>query len=125
MTDEQIKKILDDDYDPKREGMLTTMLKDFYSKKMLSTIILVWFWGLLFMAGAVYSGIQFFKVEQTQSQIMHATIFTCCAVFVAFMKVFAWLMIHRNGLTREIKRLELRIAELSRRFDSNAPGAAE
>jgi len=114
MTDEHIQRILDDDYEPDREGLLMTMAKDFYSKKMLSTIIFVWFWALLFMAGAVYSGIQFFKVEQTQGQIMHAAIFICCVIFVCFMKVFAWQMIHRNGITREIKRLELRIAEMGK-----------
>ena len=125
MTDEQIKKILDDNYDPEREGLLMSMARDFYSRKMLPTIIVVWFWALLFMAGVVYSGIQFFKVEQTRAQIMHATIFTCCLVCVAFMKVFAWQMIHRNGITREIKRLELRITELSRRLGSPPPGVSE
>lgn len=113
MTDEQIRKILDDNYDPAREGLLMSMARDFYSRKMLSTILFVWFWALLFMAGAVYSGIMFFRTDQTGSQIMYATAFTCCVLFVAFMKVFAWQMIHRNGITREIKRLELRIAELA------------
>jgi hypothetical protein len=32
---------------------------------------------------------------------------------MAIMKIFAWQMIHRNSIKREIKRLELRIAELS------------
>lgn len=114
MTDEQIKRILDDDYDPAREGPIMSMARDFYNRRMLSTIILVWGWGLLFMAGAVYSGVMFFRAEPIRSQIMYATIFTCCLVFVCFMKVFAWQMIHRNGIVREIKRLELRIAELNK-----------
>jgi len=112
MTEEQIRRILEDDYDPSRENLLVSMAKDFYSRKMLSTIMFVWFWALLFMAGVVYSGVQFFKADQTRSQIMYATIFTCCLICVAFMKVFAWQMIHRNGIIREIKRLELRIATL-------------
>ena len=114
MTDEQIRRILDDNYEPDRESPLMSMARDFYNKRMLSTIIVVWFWALLFMAGAVYSGIMFFRVEPIRSQIMHATIFTCCLVFVSFMKVFAWQMIHRNGIVREIKRMELRISELAR-----------
>ena len=112
MTDEQIRKILEDDYDPSRENLVLSMIKDFYSRKMLSTIIFIWFWALLFMAGVVYSGIQFFKADQTRTEIMYATIFTCCLICVAFMKVFAWQMIHRNGIIREIKRLELRITAL-------------
>lgn len=115
MTEEQIRRILEDDYDPSRENLLVSMAKDFYSRKMLSTIMFVWFWALLFMAGVVYSGVQFFKADQTRSEIMYATIFTCCLICVAFMKVFAWQMIHRNGIIREIKRLELRIATLGER----------
>jgi hypothetical protein len=119
MTDEQIRRILDDDYDPSRENPLMSMARDFYSRRMLSIALFVWFWGLLFIAGAVYSGIQFFKVDQTRAQIMYATIFTCSFICVAFMKVFAWQMIHRTGITREIKRLELRIAQLGEK-DSKA-----
>ena len=33
--------------------------------------------------------------------------------WIGSMKIFAWEMIHRNSIRREIKRLELRIAELS------------
>ena len=120
MTDEHIRRILDDDYEPARESPILSMVKDFYSKRMLSTIILVWFWALLFMAGAVYCGIMFFRVETVRSQIMHATIFTCCLVFVSMMKVFAWQMIHRNGIIREMKRLELRISELHRSLAEKA-----
>jgi hypothetical protein len=61
----------------------------------------------------IFSGIKFFAVEQTKSQIMYAAIFVCGCQFIALMKIFAWQLIHRNGLKREIKRLELRIAELS------------
>jgi hypothetical protein len=43
---------------------------------------------------------------------MHVTILILGAASVPFLKVFASLMIHRNGILREIKRLELRVAEL-------------
>ncbi len=114
MTDEQIRRILDDDYDPQREGFLTSMIKDFYNKKMLSMIIIIWGWGILMGACAIYSGVVFFRTESTRAQIMYATIFTCCCVFIAILKVFAWQMIHRNGIVRDIKRLEFRIAELTK-----------
>ena len=47
MNDEQIRKIIDgpQDYDDSKEDGLRSMLSDFYSRKMLSTAILVWFWG--------------------------------------------------------------------------------
>jgi len=33
------------------------------------------------------------------------------------MKIFAWQMLHRNSIKREIKRLELRIAEMTKLLD--------
>jgi cellulose synthase/poly-beta-1,6-N-acetylglucosamine synthase-like glycosyltransferase len=113
MNDEQIKKILEDTYDESRENTLRSMLKEFYNKKMLSVVILVWFWAIIFIAGAVYSGIQFFNTDQTQRQIMFAAIFIVCWQVVGQLKGFAWLMIHKNSIKREIKRLEFRIVELS------------
>lgn len=115
MNDEQIRKIIDgpQDYDDSKEDSLCSMLSDFYSRKMLSTAILVWFWGIIFVAGAVYSAVKFFDAEQTRDQIMYAAVFVCLVHFVGLMKVFAWQMIARNSVKREVKRLELRVAELS------------
>ena len=115
MEDEQIKKIIDstEPYDQKKEDGLMVMVGDFYTRKMLSTVILVWSMGLIFMAGAVYCGIKFFKTSEIQYQIMYAVIFLTCIQWVSAIKVFAWQMIHRKNIKREIKRLELRIAELT------------
>ena len=113
MNEEQIKKVIDDTYDESREDTLWSMARDFYSRRMLSTAILVWVCGIIFFAGVVYSGIQFFGTEQTKLQIMYAAIFICCVHGIGWIKSFAWVMMQRHGIKREIKRLELRIAELS------------
>jgi hypothetical protein len=113
MDDEQIKKIVEDTYDESKEDTLWSMARDFYSRSMLSTAILVWVCGIIFFAGAVYSGIQFFGTDQTKCEIMYAAIFICCIHGIGWMKIFAWVMMQRHGIKREIKRLELRIAELS------------
>jgi len=118
MTDEQIKKIIEDTYDDSREDTIWTMLSDLYNRKTLSVIIVLWIWIILFMAALVYSGIKFFKTERIQFQIMYATIFTCCFLGVNIVKIFAWQMGHRHSIKREIKRLELRIAELSETIKS-------
>ena len=105
MNEEQMQNIIDDTYDESRESLLWSMAGDFYNRRMLSMIIFICTWALLFVAGAIYSGIQFFKNVETQSQIMYAVIFLTCCQFLGLMKIFAWQMIHRNGLKREIKRL--------------------
>ena len=122
MTDEQIRRILDDAqaYEDARENTFHSMLNDFYNRKMISTIVFVWVWGIAVVAGAVYSALQFFRNVETRDQIMYAGIFICCVQFLALTKIFAWQLIHRNGILREIKRLELRIAELSRKSGSSS-----
>ena len=113
MTDEQINKIIEDTYDVSREDTIWTCLSDLYNRKTISVMIVLWIFMILFMAALVYSGIKFFKTEQVQFQIMYATIFNSCFLGINIVKIFAWQMGHRHGIKREIKRLELRIAELN------------
>jgi hypothetical protein len=113
MNDQEIQKIFEETYDESRETTISSMLKDFYNRRMLSIVIFLWVWGLLFFVGAVYSAVQFFKDIEMKSQLMYVAIFLCCCQFLGMIKVFAWQIIHRNGLRREIKRLELRIAQLN------------
>lgn len=105
--------MIDDTYEQSREETLRGMLKGFYNTRMRSIVILVWSFALVFIAGAVISAVKFFEAEETKSLILFATIFLVCAHWVDLMKIFAWQMIHKNNIKREIKRLELRIAELS------------
>ena len=113
MNEEQIKNMLNDDYDLTRELTFGSMIKDFYNKKMKTLVILVWTFALVFIAGAVICAIKFTQTTDTKLLIMYATLFLVCAHWVDLMKIFAWQMIHRNNLKREIKRLEIRIAELN------------
>lgn len=113
MDDEEIKKIIDDTYNGSREDTILSMASDFYSRKMWSTAVLVWVWAVVFFAGAAYSAIQFRNTDETKLQIMYAALFVCFVHGIGLMKVFAWEMVHRHSIKREIKRLELRIAELS------------
>lgn len=113
MNDKQIKKILDGTYDEPREETIGSMLRDFYNRRMLSIVIFVWVWGLFIAGAAIYSGVKFFETDQTRSQIMYATIFIASCQFIALTKIFAWQMIHRNSIKREVKSLELRIAALT------------
>jgi uncharacterized membrane protein YbjE (DUF340 family) len=121
MNDEQIRRIIDDTYDDSKEDSIMSMAKDFYSRKMWSTAVLVWVWAIIFFAGAVYSAIQFLEADETKSQIMYAAIFVPCVLGIGFMKVFAWEMVHRHSIKREIKRLELRIAELTDSIAQRTP----
>lgn len=113
MNEEEFKNLLSAEYDESRGSSFSSMIRDFYNKKMQSIVIIVWSFALVFVAGAVVFGILFWKADETKMLILYATLFLVCIHWIDLMKIFAWQMIHRNGLKREIKRLEIRIAELS------------
>jgi hypothetical protein len=113
MSNEQIKNIIKDSYYGNKEETLRSMANDFYSRELLSTAILVWAWAILFIGLATYSAIQFFRTDQIRERIMYATLFILGAHGMGLIKVFAWAMVHQHSIKREIKRLELRVVELT------------
>jgi uncharacterized membrane protein YciS (DUF1049 family) len=112
MNDEQIKKIIEDNYDESKEDTFRSMARDFFSKEMRWVMINIWVWFFIFLVPLIFSIIQFFRIDSTREQIMYATIFTCCSLGIGFVKTFGWVMMQRPRISREIKRLELRIAKL-------------
>ena len=88
------------------------MVGQLYSKEMLPNIIAHGAYSLPFIALAIFSGVKFFTTDQIDIKVMHATLFVCAVQFIVFSKVKYWQMLHKKNISREIKRLELRIAEL-------------
>jgi len=96
------------------EYSIWTFAKDFYNMKMLPFILIVWAFGIVCIVGAVWSAIEFFNTEDTRLLIMYAVIFIVFVIWLGMLKTFAWMMIHRNGLRRQISKLEAKIDELSK-----------
>jgi hypothetical protein len=119
MKDEEIRRIINDTCDDSGEDSIRSMIGDFYNRRMLSTAVPIWAVGLIFVAGAIYSAVRFFRTGsgETKRQILYATLFICLLNLIGLLKIFAWQMIHRHGVKREIKRLEIRIAELTKSLD--------
>ena len=113
MNEEEMKKIIDGTYDDSREDTLLSMVGQLYSQKMVPSMIVHLAYSLPFIVGAVFCGIKFFNTDQTQYQIMYAAIFVCCIQFCIFSKAKYWQMLYKINTSREINRLELRIAELN------------
>jgi len=113
MSEEQIRRIIEDSYDESKEETLRGIARDFYSRKMRSTVILMYVWVAVFAALAVYSATQFFKAPQTQGQVMFATLFIVGTHGLGLTKILAWGMLHETRIKRDVKRMELRIAELN------------
>lgn len=119
MNEEEIKKIIENTYDDSKEDSYRSMVRDMFSKNMRWVMIAVWVWFFIFMVPIIISIIFFFMTDQTKFQIMYAAIFVCCTLSIGFLKVLAWVMVSRHSVKREIKRLELRIAELSEAIKEN------
>lgn len=113
MNDEQIKKIIEDSYDESKEEGLRSMAAEFYSRRLRSSAVTAWIGGLMFFALSSFGATQFFRTDEIQKQIMYAVIFIVGLQGIMLMKIFSWQMIHRNSIKRDLKRLELRVVELS------------
>ena len=86
---------------------------DFYNRRMLSSLIVVWSWAIICIAAALFSAVRFYRSEETRDLILFATVFVCCIIFMSTVKLFAFHLIQRNGFRREIRQLELSLAELT------------
>jgi len=115
MDREQLKKIIDspEAYGESRQETLLSWFRDCYSKRMRWVLIGIYI-GYAFLAvPAACSAIAFFRTDQARAQIFFATIFLFCNLWMGFVSVFGWVMLQRPNISREFKRLELRITELS------------
>jgi len=115
MNDEQIKNIINspEEYDESKEESYISWAKFWFKETQRWAIILVFAHFSFFLALAILSGILFLISDTTKFQIMYAAFFVCLVLIAYLIKVFAWVIVSRNSIKRDIKKLELRIAELS------------
>ena len=84
----------------------------------------VWMSSLAVVFTFVFFGLSlfalygFFHAEGTRSLIAWASGFLWSSLAVAMLKIWFWMEIQRNSVVREIKRLELQVANLSRQLDA-------
>lgn len=74
------------------------------------------FWTMVFLVLGILAGINFFQADGTRDIVMWAAACILCMSAVSMLKVWYFLEINRNAVTREIKRLELQIARLAGRI---------
>ena len=119
MNDEQIKKIIEDTYDDSKENTLKSMVGQWYKKKIRWTVILFSAYCCFFHLLAIVSAVLFFQVDQTRYQMMYVALFLFFMQRSALVKTIGWQRFNKHSIEREIKRLELRIAELNETAKTN------
>jgi len=112
MNDEDSKEIIEDTCDGPQEESYISYATDFFKRTQRWALTLVFVHLFFFLALAILSGILFFITGTTKYQIMYAALFVVFILIAYLIKIFAWVWGSRNIISREIKRLELRIAEL-------------
>ncbi len=70
-------------------------------------------------AAGIYAAFQFFEAEGMREMIAWSMAFLFCMLGVTIMKVWFWMEMNKNSITREIKRLELQIASLAGKLERN------
>lgn len=78
--------------------------------------VIAFAWTFVALGMAIFAAYQFFQAETTQAMIAWATAFLWFSLWIAMLKIWFWMEMQRLPIAREIKRLELRIAELQQRL---------
>ena len=122
MSDDVVKRILDEtEYDSPREDSLRRMIVSAFEARTRVYTGLVAITIVLALAVAAWVAILFFQTQEVRSLILYATVFNTCIVTIAAVRLFLWQVLLRQGTIREIKRLELRILELTKTLQAKEP----
>lgn len=98
------------------EPSIVEMVMDTFRGRTRFLSMIAVFWGIVFMVCAVLSVIKFLQAEATRDLLMWATIFIACMLFILMMKLWYFMEMNKNAVTREVKRVELQIARLASRI---------
>ncbi len=102
------------------EQSISQMVADSFRSRNRWLIVLVFVSTTALFLLEILAAYQFFQAESTRWMVGWATGFLFCAIGITMMKVWYWMELNRNTLAREIKRLELEVANLSRRLSGGS-----
>ena len=94
-----------------RQGTYVSFITDFYTRNNSAMIWWVWGNALAFFGLMVASAVLFFLASSTRYQILYATLFLTGAQVIVLTKIVYFLVVMRNRTLRDLKRLELCVAE--------------
>ena len=67
----------------------------------------------MFLGIGIFAIVRFFSAETTHEIVGYAALTTICVFVMAVLDLWYWMLLNRNSTTREIKRLELQVAQLN------------
>jgi len=115
MDKNQMNQLLNQPLDAEhiREGTYVSFITDFYTRNNSTIIWWVWIHALFFLGLMIASAILFFRTSSTQFHILYAALFLTSVQVLILTKIVYFLSVLRNRTLRDMKRLELGMAEMS------------
>ena len=96
--------------------MKDVLVGSFHGQMRKFTLIAYCYIGV-FLVLAVASGIGMFISEEIATRILCGMALHGCILIIGFVKLWYWMIANRNATNRELKRLELQIAELVEKLE--------
>jgi len=97
---------------PMRGSLFST-----FHGEMRKYAIMTWCFLIFFAVGAVGCFVAFDLATTTKYQLLFMTLFAVMVMQTVLMKLWYWQIWNRYSVVREVKRLELRIAELVEKLE--------
>lgn len=95
------------------------MMGDVFRGRRRWLTILAYIYTLVFMVVGVYGVFQLIEIVDLQGLAIWGFVVFFSFQAVAMLKMWFWMEMERNTLSREILRLELRIVELGRKIEAS------
>lgn len=113
--DEMIRSALSKEeamyYDNLKEQGLFESIFDLYKGKQKWFNVVTFIMSLIFNGLAIYCLIHFLEVENTNELIRWAVAMMFCVMVGVMLKLWAWNQMDKSAILREIKRLQLLVAD--------------
>jgi hypothetical protein len=101
---------------PLDEPSLWAQMKEMFQGKLGWVSMLVVIAGVTFLVLLVVSLVCFFQAVGVREMLAWAGGFGLSLIAVSFCRLWFWLLMHRNAMLREVRRVELLLARLSGRL---------
>jgi len=75
--------------------------------------------NLVLLVAGILSGLRFLRSDDQREMLIWGAAALFCFGAVTAIKIWYWLEMYRLAITREIKRVELRVIQLARRIEQS------
>jgi hypothetical protein len=113
----KLKAALQQDDPPDVSMPMRGSLFSTFHGEMRRYAILTWCFLIFFAVGAAGCFVAFDMATTTKYQLLFMTLFTMSIMQTVLMKLWYWQIWNRYSVVREVKRLELRIVELTEKLE--------